>query len=104
VASGVEVNATGEYGWTALHVASYQGLDEVIKFLASKGAKLDAMDGFGQTALSIASEIVTKDIGDAYFQTPRTVHKDTIALLLSLGATPLEKSGVKVLFQRSRVE
>jgi uncharacterized protein len=94
VAQGADVNAVGQFGWTALHAAAYQGLNDVIEFLASKGAKLDAKDGFGQTPLSIAYAIVTKDLGDAYYQTARVFRQDTADLLLKLGATPLEQSGV----------
>jgi ankyrin repeat protein len=91
---GADVNWAGQFGWTALHAAAYQGLNDVIAYLASKGAKLDAMDGFGQTPLSISYAIITKDIRDAYYQSPRVFRRDTANLLLSLGATPLEKSGV----------
>jgi ankyrin repeat protein len=73
VERGADVNAAGQFGWTALHAAAYQGLNDVIEFLAGKGAKLDAMDGFGQTPLSICYAVVTRGIGDAYYQTPRYV-------------------------------
>ena len=36
VERGVDVNAVGQYGWTALHAASYQGLTDVIEFLVRK--------------------------------------------------------------------
>jgi ankyrin repeat protein len=94
VEHGADVNGAGQFGWSALHVAAYQGLNDVIAYLASKGAKLDAMDAFGQTPLSISYAIITKDIRDAYYQSPRVFRRDTANLLLSLGATPLEKSGV----------
>src|SRR5262249_29473856 len=94
VGRGADVNAVGPFGWTALHAAAYQGLNDVIELLAAKGAKLDVKDGFGQTPLSIAYAIVTKDLGDAYYQTARVFRQDTADLLLKLGATPLEKSGV----------
>jgi hypothetical protein len=64
------VNAAGQFGWTALHSAAYQGLNDIIEFLAAQGAKLDTMDSFGQTPLSISYAIITKEIGDAYYQTP----------------------------------
>ena len=98
---GVDVNAAGEFGWTALHAASYQGLNDVIQFLASKGATLDAMDGFGQTALSISYAVITEGIGDAYDQSARSFRRDTADLLLALGATPLEESGVIVVLQKA---
>jgi ankyrin repeat protein len=94
VERGVDVNAAGEFGWTALHAAAYQGLNDVIETLASHGAKLDAKDRFGQTPLSIAYAVITKGMGDAYYQTPRVFRRDTADLLLKLGATPLDRSGV----------
>ena len=100
VERGADVNAAGQFGWTALHAAAYQGLNDVIAFLASRGAKLDTKDGFGQTALSISYAIITKDIGDAYYQSPRVYRRDTAELLLKSGATPLEKSGVVAVVKR----
>jgi ankyrin repeat protein len=92
---GADVNATGEYGWTALHGAAYNGFDEMIQFLVSKGAKMDILDQFGQTPLSIALAVTTAGIGVDYFHVPRFAHPTTVDLLLKLGATPLEKSGVQ---------
>jgi len=92
---GADVNATGEYGWTALHGAAYNGFDEMIQFLVGKGAKMDTMDQFGQTPLSIAMAVTTAGIGVDYFHVPRFAHPTTSDLLLKLGATPLEKSGVQ---------
>jgi ankyrin repeat protein len=100
VQRGAEVNAAGEFGWTALHAAAYQGLNDVIEFLAAHGANLDAKDGFGQTPLSIAYAIITKGMGDAYYQTPRVFRRDTADLLLKLGATPLDRSGVVAVVRR----
>jgi ankyrin repeat protein len=98
---GADVNAAGQFGWTALHSATYQGLNDVIEFLAAKGAKLDAKDGFGQTPLSISYAIVTRDLGSAYYQTARVFRRDTADLLLKLGATPLDRSGVVAVNQRA---
>jgi ankyrin repeat protein len=102
VGKGADVNGAGQFGWTALHAAAYQGLDDVIEFLAGKGAKLDAMDRFGQTPLSISYAVITEGIGAAYYQTPRIYRQETADLLLKLGATPLEKSGVKGVIQQAR--
>jgi ankyrin repeat protein len=96
IEKGADVNGAGQFGWTALHAASYQGLDDVVAFLGSRGAKLDQMDQFGQTALSISLSVITEGIGAAYYQTPRIYRQETADLLLKLGATPLERSGVKV--------
>jgi ankyrin repeat protein len=101
VEHGADVNGAGQFGWTALHSAAYQGLDEVVAYLASKGAKLDAQDGFGQTPLSISYALVTKGLVNAYYQTARSLHRDTAELLLKLGATPIERSGIVVVNQRA---
>src|SRR5262249_48289526 len=85
VERGIDVNATGDFGWTALHGAAYQGLNDLIEFLVSKGAKIDAMDRFGQTPLSISMAILTKDIGDRRPQIPRRYRRETADLLLKLG-------------------
>jgi uncharacterized protein len=98
---GVDVNAKGDYGWTALHAATYQGMKDLIEFLVSKGAKIDQMDEFGQTPLSISMSVLTKDIGARRLQIPRRFRGDVAQLLLKLGATPLEQSGVQVVLQRS---
>ena len=101
VEHGADVNAAGQFGWTALHAAAYQGLNDVVEFLASKGAKIDAKDSFGQTPLSISMSVLVKDIGDRRLQIPRKFRKETAELLLKLGATPLERSGVAVVLQRT---
>jgi ankyrin repeat protein len=98
---GADVNAAGQFGWTALHAAAYQGLNDDIEYLVSKGAKIDQKDSFGQTALSISMSVLTKDIGARRLQIPRRYREDTAKLLLKLGATPLNKSGVVVVLQRS---
>jgi uncharacterized protein len=101
VEHGADVNGVGQFGWTPLHGAAYQGLNDVIEFLVAKGAKLDAKDGFGQTPLSISYSIITKDIGSEVLQIPRILRQDTAELLLRLGATPLDRSGVVVVLQRN---
>jgi ankyrin repeat protein len=101
VEHGADVNTAGQFGWTALHAAAYQGLNDDIEFLVSKGAKIDQMDKFGQTPLSISMSVLTKDIGARRLQIPRRYREDTAKLLLKLGATPLKQSGVVVVLQRS---
>jgi len=98
---GAEVNHAGQFGWTALHAAAYQGLNEDIEFLVSKGAKVDQKDNFGQTPLSISLSVLTKEIGARRLQIPRRFRKDVAETLLKLGATPLRQSGVNVVLQRS---
>jgi uncharacterized protein len=101
VGLGVDVNAVGQFGWTALHCATYQGLNDVIELLVSKGAKIDAFDRLGQTPLSISLSVLTKDAGAKRLQIPRRYRRETAELLLRLGATPLNKSGVQVVLQRN---
>jgi ankyrin repeat protein len=98
---GADVNAAGQFGWTALHAASYQGLNDLVAFLASKGARLDTKDQLGQTPLSISLSVLTKDAGARRLQIPRRYRGDTAELLLKLGATPLNKSGVVIVLQRN---
>jgi len=98
---GADVNAAGQYGWTALHAAAYQGMNDVIEYLVSQGAKIDQKDEFGQTALSISLSVLTKDIGARRLQIPRRYREDTAQLLLKLGASTLDKTGVVVILQRS---
>lgn len=98
---GIDVNTAGEFGWTALHAASFQGLNDVIELLVSNGAELDTMDQFGQTPLSISYAILTEGIGAAYEQSAKTYRADTAELLLASGATPLEDSGVKIWLQKA---
>jgi ankyrin repeat protein len=101
VAHGAAINDAGQFGWTPLHAAAYQGLNDVIKYLVANGADLNAMDSFGQTPLSIANTVLTRDIGAATLQIPRIFRKETADLILKLGATPVEQSGVVVVFQRN---
>jgi hypothetical protein len=101
VEHGADVNKAGQFGWTALHAAAYQGLNDVISYLVSKGGNIDAKDKFGQTPLSISLSVLTKEIGARRLQIPRRYREDTAKLILALGATPLNKSGVNVVLQRS---
>jgi ankyrin repeat protein len=101
VEHGADVNAAGQYGWTALHAAAYQGNNEVIQYLVSKGANIDQKDEFGQTALSISLSVLTKEIGARRLQIPRRYREETAQLLLKLGAGTLDKTGVQVVLQRS---
>jgi len=101
VEHGVDVNKAGTYGWAPLHGAAYQGMKDVIEFLVSKGANIDQKDEFGQTPLSISMAIKTKGIEHRFPQVPRRYRRDVVELILQLGATPLDKSGVEAEFQRT---
>ena len=98
---GADVNEAGQFGWTPLHAASYQGLNDVIQFLIAKGSKIDVKDSFGQTPLSISNAILVKDIGAATLQIPRIFRRDIVDLLLKLGATPIDRSNIAIVMQRT---
>jgi ankyrin repeat protein len=51
---GIDINAKANDGQTAVHGAAMQGYDDVIRFLASKGAALDTPDKDGFTPLDVA--------------------------------------------------
>src|SRR5206468_8417593 len=83
---GDDINAVSEYGQTALHVAAYLKADALIQFLVEKGAKMDLLDVFGQTPLSIALRVITVGVKDSYDLSPRRINETTANLLLQLGA------------------
>jgi uncharacterized protein len=98
---GADVNAVGEFGWTPLHAAAYQGLTDVIELLVTKGAKTETKDKLGQTPLSISLSVLTKEAGAKRLQIPRRYRAEVAQLLLKLGATPLMQSGVNIVVQRA---
>jgi len=93
---GFDVNGTGEFEWTPVHAASFQGLDSVIEYLVDSGADLNMMDQYGQTPLSIAYGIITVEAERAYEQSPKSYRGDTAELLVAMGALSIEQSGVNV--------
>jgi ankyrin repeat protein len=54
---GLDVNAVNSMGLTALHGAANRGSDDIIRFLADKGAKLDVKDNEGRTPLAWAEGV-----------------------------------------------
>ena len=91
---GADLNARNEYGMTALHAATFIGANEIVEYLISNGANPDAMDNFGQTPVSITMQVVTEGLGNYFDVRPRRTYPSTLALLMKLGAKPLEESGV----------
>ena len=45
--------------------------------------------------------VLVQDIGARRLQIPRRYRKEVVELILKLGATPLDKSGVVVILQRT---
>ena len=66
-------------GLTALHGAAFTGEDDIVQLLVEKGAKLDAMDRFGETPLSIAEGDPNGLFAD--YGEPLEVHQSTANLL-----------------------
>ena len=54
VEAGGDVNAVNEADFTALHGAAFRGLNEVIEYLVTQGADIDARDFRGRTAYRMA--------------------------------------------------
>jgi ankyrin repeat protein len=54
---GMDVNAVNSMGLTALMGAANRGSNDIIQFLADKGARLDARDNEGRTALTWAEGV-----------------------------------------------
>jgi ankyrin repeat protein len=73
---GNDVNAVDNRGYTALHGAAYLGNNDMVNYLVSKGAKIDARSKTGDSPADMAN-------GPTRFGQP---HPDTLALLEKLGS------------------
>lgn len=73
---GNNVNAADSRGYTPLHGAAYIGNNEMVTYLASKGAKIDARSKAGDSPADMAN-------GPTRFGQP---HPDTVTLLEKLGS------------------
>ncbi len=73
---GIDVNVADARGYTALHGAAYLGNNDMVQFLVSKGAKVDAKTKAGDTVADMAN-------GPTRFGLP---HPETVALLEKLGS------------------
>jgi uncharacterized protein len=80
---GLDIDAQARDGQTAVHGAAMQGYDDVIRFLASKGAKLDTADKDGFTPLDVA---LGKAGGFGFTGNEGVVREVTAALLRELTA------------------
>jgi ankyrin repeat protein len=73
---GLDVNAVDEKGYTALHGVAFRGDNDLIKYLVSKGAKVDLKTKEGDTIADMANGPIAHSIP----------HPDTVTLLESLGS------------------
>ncbi len=73
---GLDVQATDNRGYTALHGAAYLGNNEMVSYLVSHGAKIDARTKAGDTVADMAN-------GPTRFGQP---HPETVALAEKLGS------------------
>jgi len=80
---GLDLNAQASDGQTAVHGAAMQGYDEVIRFLAAQGAKLDTPDKDGFTPLDVA---LGKAGGFGFSGNEGVVREGTAAVLRGLMA------------------
>lgn len=80
---GLDINAQARDGQTAVHGAAMQGYDDVIRFLASRGAKLDVPDKDGFTPLDVA---LGKAGGFGFTGNEGVVREETAQLLRELMA------------------
>ena len=78
IEQGADVNATNEADFTALHGAAFRGNNEIIEYLVTQGADIDARDFRGRTPYRIAEGAKQS----FQFQT----WPETAALLEQLGA------------------
>lgn len=79
--AGLDVNATDRRGRTALHGAALQGYNEVVRYLASVGARLDVEDGSGYTPLDTALGLAG---GFGFSGREGVVRPDTAAVIREL--------------------
>jgi ankyrin repeat protein len=75
------INAADSAGRTALHGAALQGYDQVVRFLAARGATLDVKDKRGFTPLDVAMGLAGGVGFDGRSSNP---HESTAALLREL--------------------
>lgn len=81
---GADVNAANSMGLTPLLGASNRGANDIIRYLASQGAKLDVEDAVGRDAIRWAEGVFLAAVG-------AELKPDTVALLKEL----MNEAGIK---------
>jgi ankyrin repeat protein len=82
--AGLDVNAVDDRGQTAVHGAALQGYDQVVRFLAERGAALDVKDKRGFTPLDVAQGLAG---GVGFAGQASNPHPSTAALIEELLAS-----------------
>ena len=92
--SGAKINASNATGMTALHAVASRSNDEVVKFLVSRGARLDIKDHSNRTALDVAKGVAALPVPGAPPTPPELlrVHDNVVAALQS----SMDKAGVRI--------
>jgi ankyrin repeat protein len=75
---GADVNAANDRGDTPMHAAAQRGTDQIVQFLADRGAKLDVKNKSGRTPLDLALGI------GGVANTGGVAHTSTAALIRRL--------------------
>jgi ankyrin repeat protein len=100
---GGDVNAADSTGMTPLLLAASKGSDQIVQYLATHGARLDAKDKRGRTAI----EVALNKGGPALDANGHSlVHENTAALLRKLQGLPAEdaKTGEKPAMEKSNAD
>jgi hypothetical protein len=85
---GADINAVDGTGMTALHGAAQKGSDQVVQYLADRGAKLDTKDKRDRTPFDVARGVSGGPPGPGGVSRNPTVHESTAALLRKLMGLP----------------
>lgn len=84
---GADIKATGEQGFTVLHMAVYQNHEEVVALLISRGADIEAKDQDGFTPLHIAAYLSHRQMVELLIRNGANVNAQGLS-----GVTPLHKA------------
>jgi len=90
---GVDVNERNTAGQAPIHAAAFTGATAMVQFLADHGANVNVKARNGETPWSMASGVYSNAMNAAFW----TVHEDTVALLVKLGATVLKPEEIEAI-------